>query len=236
MPIFTGESVMIKGVFMDIQIRSCIEGARMARGVTVVIDVFRASNTIIACLGQGAKYVIPVGELQRAYRLKKEKPGHLLIGERNSQTPEGFDFGNSPSLLSSLDLKNKRVIATTSAGTQGIVHATGAEEILVGSFANAGTIVEYIRKRGSKEVTLAAMGFASSEKAEEDEQCALYIKQKLEGKKTDFERMKAEILKSRGADRLRSIGCQEDLDFALKLDLYTMVPYYDRQTERILKI
>jgi len=218
---------------MEVQIKSCIEGARQARGLTVIIDVFRSSNTIISTLAQGADFVIPVGSLEDAYRLKKVHPGHLLIGERKSHPPKGFDFGNSPSKAASKDLKNKQVILTTSAGTQGIVAATGADEILIASFANAGSVLEYIRQKNPSYVTLAPMGFESSEKAEEDEQCALYLKEQLEEQPSNFGAMKEKIVNSKGADRLRSIGREDDLQYALQLDVHHFVPRYNLDNQRI---
>jgi len=220
---------------MEIKIKSCLEGARQAEGLTVIIDVFRASNTIITCLGQGADYVIPVSQLERAYHLKKNNPSYLLAGERNSQAPEGFDFSNSPSHVSTLDLRHKKVILTTSAGTQGIVHATEADEIVIGSFANASALINYINTRQPATVTLAPMGFASSEKAEEDEQYAWYLKERLLGHQPDLEQIRDKIRQSKGADRLARIGRQDDLEFGLKVDLYKMVPRYDRGEERIIK-
>ena len=213
---------------MEIKIKSCLEGARQAEGLTVIIDVFRSSNTIITCLGQGADYVIPVGKLERAYQLKKDHPQYLLAGERNSQAPEGFDFSNSPSHVSQLDLSQKKVILTTSAGTQGIVNARDADEIVIGSFANASAIVDYIQQKQPEIVTLAPMGFASSEKAEEDEQCAFYLKERLLGRQPDLEEITNKIRQSKGAARLTRIGRQDDLEFGLKVDLYKMVPLYDR--------
>lgn len=46
---------------MKIEIKSCLDGAKEAEGIVVIIDVFRASNTIIACIGQGVESIIPVG-------------------------------------------------------------------------------------------------------------------------------------------------------------------------------
>lgn len=220
---------------MEIKIKSCLEGARQAKGLTVIIDVFRSSNTIITCLGQGADYVIPVGKLERAYQLKKDNPGYLLAGERNSQPPEGFDFSNSPSYVSSLDLRHQKVILTTSAGTQGIVNATDADEILIGSFANARAIVDYINKKQPGIITLAPMGFASSEKAEEDEQCAWYLKERLLGHQPDVQDISNKIRHSKGAARLTRIGREDDLEFALQMDRYTMVPRYDKREQHIRK-
>lgn len=218
---------------MEVQIKSCIEGAGQARGLTVIIDVFRSSNTIIASLAQGADFVIPVGKLEEAYRLKKAHPEHLLIGERKSQTPEGFDFGNSPSRAASTDLKNKQVILTTSAGTQGIVAAAEADEILIASFANAGSVLEYIRRKNPPFVTLAPMGFESSEKAYEDEQCAVYLKEQIKGQPSDFEAIKKKILNCKGADRLRSIGREDDLRYALQLDVHHIVPRFNPEKQRL---
>ncbi|MFP4621010.1 MAG: 2-phosphosulfolactate phosphatase [Bacteroidales bacterium] len=215
---------------MEVRIKSCIEGAKESEGVAVIIDVFRASNTIIACLGQGADYVIPVGSLEKAYRLKEENPGYLLAGERNSMPPEGFDFGNTPAYASSLDLRNKKIIFTTSAGTQGIVNARYADQILVGSFANASALVEYLNCQNPETVTLAAMGFESSEKAEEDEQCAFYLKELLSGGTPDMNQINEKIIRSKGAMRLKKIGREDDLRFALKLNKYPLLPIYDSST------
>jgi len=228
-----GAEQFIKEYFMEVRINSCLEGAREARGLTVIIDVFRSSNTILTCLDRGADYIIPVGPLDEAYRLKEANPDHLLVGERKSQTPEGFDLGNSPVEISQLDMRHKKAILTTSAGTQGIVSARLAQEIVVGSFANAQALVAYIGKQNPDVVTLAPMGFASSDKAEEDEQCALYLKQQLLGQETDMEQMRRKILDSKGADRLRRIGREDDMEFGLRLDLYNMIPRYDAQTQRI---
>lgn len=212
---------------MKVEIKSCLDGAREACGISVVIDVFRASNTIIACLGQRAECVIPVGSLDDARGLKGKNASYLLFGERKDLVPDGFDYGNSPAQASGLRLEGKRVIITTSAGTQGIVGASGSDEILVGSFANAGAVVEYINKRNPRRVSLVAIGFESHSACVEDELCAEYIKGALLGKCPDFEGIKKEILRSDGANRLRRLKQDDDLDFCLKLDVYDIVPRFD---------
>ena len=209
---------------MDIQIKSCLEGAKEAKGIAVVIDVFRASNTMIAMLGQGIEYIVPIGDLKHAYMLKNEHPSYLLFGERKGLPPKGFDYGNSPAQASKLDLRGKRAIITTSAGSQGIVNAHNADEILIGSFANAHAIADYIKRKNPKKVSLIAIGFEANEKAEEDEQCALYLKGLLEGQTPEFNAMKKEILESDGANRLRRLNQEDDLEFALKLDTYKIAP------------
>jgi 2-phosphosulfolactate phosphatase len=220
---------------MKVSIKSCLDGAKEAKGIAVVIDVFRASNTIIACMSQNAKYILPVGSLEDAIKLKKQSSDHILFGERKGIIAKECDYGNSPFEASNLHLKNKKIIITTSAGSQGIVNATKADEILIGSFANAQAIINYIQEKNPQQVSLIAIGFESYEKAKEDELCAKYIKDKLSGKKPDFEKIKEKILECDGANRLRSLKQQDDLDFCSKLDIYNVVPKYNKESGRIIK-
>lgn len=220
---------------MQVDIKSCIQWAKEAEGITVVMDVFRASNTIIACMEQGAEYIIPVGALEEAVSLKEQFPDHLLFGERRWLIAEWCTYGNSPFETKDIPLKDKKVILTTSNGSQGIVNAHKAEEILIGSFANADAIVNYIKNIKPKKVSLVAIGFNWDQKATEDELCGQYIKAKLLDQNIDFKLLEAEILKCDGADRLRSLGQNDDLTFCLKLNSYNIVPFYDMDTKRIYK-
>ena len=80
------------------------------------------------------------------------------------------------------------LIHTTSAGTQGIVNASGATEILTGSLVNAAAIARYIKAFDAEEVSLVAMGWEGKEEAPEDVLCARYIKSLLEGTSMDMEK------------------------------------------------
>jgi hypothetical protein len=82
----------------------------------------------------------------------------------------------------------KMLIHTTSAGTQGIVNASGATEILTGSLVNAAAIARYIKASDTEEVSLVAMGWEGKEVAPEDVLCARYIKSFLEGTSMDMEK------------------------------------------------
>ena len=80
------------------------------------------------------------------------------------------------------------LIHTTSAGTQGIVNASGATEILTGSLVNAAAIARYIKASDAEEVSLVAMGWEGKEEAPEDVLCARYIQSLLEGTSMDMEK------------------------------------------------
>jgi len=59
---------------MDIEMLHLVDGARQATGLTVIIDVFRAFSTSCYTVFQGASRIIPVGDLDLAYELKKKNP------------------------------------------------------------------------------------------------------------------------------------------------------------------
>jgi len=172
---------------MNIRTLHMIEGAREARGIAVIIDVFRAFSTEAYLLARGAEKVIPVGEESLARRLKEENPDVILAGERRGKILPGFDMGNSPAQAEALDVVGKTVIHTTSAGTQGIANAIHADEILGGSLVTARAIADYIRTSGATEVSLVAMGLDAVSETEEDTLCADYIRALLEGRELDME-------------------------------------------------
>ena len=186
---------------MNIKILHLLEGAKESKGLAVVIDVFRAFTVQCYLFAGGAKGIIAVSDIDTAYGIRNKNSSFILIGERDERVPEGFDFGNSPTLIENINFNNKTIIHTTSAGTQGLVNAVNAEERITGSFVNADAIVRYIKQKNPAEVSLVCMGYSMKHPTEEDSLCAEYIKQSLEGRKPDFGKMK-EIIKRTSAQRL----------------------------------
>ena len=160
---------------MDIQILQLIDGARQARGLTVVIDVFRAFSVECYAVAAGAREILPVGGVDEALALRTSHPGALLVGERGGRIIPGFDCGNSPSGLAQFDLRGRTVVHTTSAGTQGVANAVHADELVGGALVNARATAEYIRSRDPKLVSLVCMGLAGKEPTDEDTLCAEYL-------------------------------------------------------------
>jgi 2-phosphosulfolactate phosphatase len=70
---------------MNIKILPGLKGAKKAKGIAVIIDVFRASTTILAVLQQGAKNIIPVKSIEQALLFKKQDSSCILVGERNGK-------------------------------------------------------------------------------------------------------------------------------------------------------
>lgn len=171
---------------MEVKILQLLDGAKDARGLTVIIDVFRAFSTACYVYDLGAVKIIPIGEIDQAYRLKEKNSDFVLIGERNEQKPAGFDFGNSPSQLKVEKITGKTIVHTTSSGTQGIANAKKADEIITGSFVNAAAIVKYIQQKQPKTVSLVCMGYACEYPTDEDTLCAEWIKNELEKESPSF--------------------------------------------------
>jgi 2-phosphosulfolactate phosphatase len=212
---------------MEVKILNLIDGAKQARGLVVIIDVFRAFSTACYAFGNGAKKIIPVGDIDIAHRLKKENSHFLLIGERGGQKPEGFDYGNSPTQIENVDFTDKIIIQTTSAGTQGIANATNADEIITGSFVNAQAIINYIKKQNPKEVSLVAMGSAGVHIADEDVLCAEFIKNALENKPNDFPKivkhLRGYISAHKFFDPTIDWAPERDFDLCLSLNKFNFV-------------
>lgn len=224
---------------MKVNILQLLDGARDARGLTVIIDVFRAFSTACYASDCGASRIFPIGDIGLAYEIKKQNPDFVLIGERNEQKPPGFDFGNSPSQLLNGELTGKTIVHTTSSGTQGIANAKNANEIITGSFVNAGAIIKYIQQKNPETVSLVCMGYACEYPTDEDTLCAEYIKEQLESearkkqslneenKPERFEKMVDIIRKGSGArffdpDK-QSWSPQADFELCLDLNRFDFV-------------
>lgn len=190
----------------------------------MVIDVFRASNTIIALLAAGAAEVALLADIERARELKRHWPERPLLGERGGVAPDDFDGGNSPSNARTLVRPGDRPILTTSAGTQAIARLRAADTILFASFANATAVVDSIRRLGCDRVTLLPMGLEARAPAVEDDEAAAWIAGLLEGRNRDFSEVRERLLGCDGANRLRRLGQNDDLAACTELDSQGIVP------------
>ena len=157
---------------MNVEVVDHVAGAARARGIALVIDVFRAFTVAPHAYAAGASRVIPVAAIEDALALRQRLPNALLVGERHARRLPGFDAGNSPTEILALDLAGRPVVHTTHAGTQGLVAATGADEVLTASLVNVSALVRYVRARGPGHVTIVRMGHEARERCAEDDLCA----------------------------------------------------------------
>lgn len=183
-----------------------ISGAKKAEGITVIIDVFRAFSVACYCFEKGIHRLVPVGALEDALSFEDKDRPIVRIGERNGKKLANFDFGNSPTEIKSAELNGKLVVQTTHAGTQGLVNAYNASEVLTGALVNAKATAEYIKQKQPSTVSLVRMGFEASESTDEDDLCADYLESLLLGTAFDETTIKNRLRTSPCAKRFMDPG------------------------------
>lgn len=124
----------------------------------VVIDVLRASTTIVHALAAGARAVVPCAELDEARRVAQElgPAERLLGGERGGLPIAGFDLGNSPGEYTRQRVANRLVIFTTTNGTRALAACRAARQVLVAAPVNAAAVIR--RLSGEPRVHLVCAG------------------------------------------------------------------------------
>ena len=162
-------------------IGSLLEGARQAQGAVAIIDVFRAFTTGAVVLANGASRIVIVGSVDEALALRARGVAQICMGEVHERVPKEFDFGNSPFEVSGVDFTGKTVVQRTSAGTQGIVAARDAERLYAASLVTASATARALAAQPAARISLVAMGKEGSARTDEDELCALHIRNRLLG-------------------------------------------------------
>ena len=226
---------------MNIEIFHLIEGAKQADGLAVIIDVFRAFSMECWLYSLGAKEIRPVGSVEETFAWKQKDPDCILVGERHGRRIDGCDLGNSPSSIDPDLIRGKRIIHTTSAGTQGIVNAVHAVEIITGSFVNAKAIADYIRKKSPDKVSLVCMGKEGLAQAEEDELCAVYLKALLIGEEMHDIDNRLKALRTGGGRHffdpsLREVFPEKDFWMCIDRDRFDFVLQVRRDRDGLISV
>jgi 2-phosphosulfolactate phosphatase len=125
-----------------------LEGARLRESACAVIDVIRATSTIVTALANGASGVQPVAEVGDAFVLKALNSEALLAGERSGQPLPGFDLGNSPEEFTAERVGGRRVILTTTNGTQALAACREARAVITASLLNLDATAARLRELG----------------------------------------------------------------------------------------
>ena len=219
-------------------------GDLAGRGV-VVIDVLRATTTIITALANGAKAVIPAATSEEAVRLASnlEKDGVLLAGERRSVKIEGFALGNSPREMVPAAVAGKTIVLATTNGTPALVAAQGGEPVLVGAPVNFKALVERARALlvEPRDLVIICAGREKQFAIEDAYTAGRVIKAVKKGLRklvlndaaraalalTDELSSWTEALeRSDAAHQLGEVDLEEDVAFAARPDRFGVVPTY----------
>ncbi|MBK6350179.1 MAG: 2-phosphosulfolactate phosphatase [Proteobacteria bacterium] len=154
---------------MQIEVVDHVAGASRARGIALVIDVFRAFAVAPHAVAAGASRVLPVGAIDEALALRDAMPGVVLVGERHARSLPGSTPAIRRRKFSRSAWRGKPVMHTTHAGTQGLVNATGADEVLTASLNNLSALCRYVQIANPQYVTIVRMGHEARERCAEDD-------------------------------------------------------------------
>lgn len=199
-----------------------------AADVAVVLDVLRASSTMIAALAAGYRRVLCAATVEAALELRA--PGRVLAGERGCLPPEGFDLGNSPGALDP-PLGEELVLATTNGAPTVLAAAEGAGRVLIGALVNLEAVAAAV---GPGSVQIVCSGTAGRP-ALEDVYAAGRLSALLEGERTDAALIAegaaaawsdplAALSASEDAAVLRRVGLEADLAWCSRCSVLDVVP------------
>ncbi len=223
---------------MHIQRYSLREGALLARGVTVIIDVFRAFTCEPLMYHYGAEKIILESYIEtcRHYAGKA-----ILIGEKDGRFIEGFDLLNSPSHIMAQGrdyFENRIVVHRTTSGVTGAVAAmNNSDEVLLASYVNARATAQHIMNLNPDKVSIVAMGVATVEKTPEDEFCGDYIESLLAQTPYDHVQALNAILTDESSQQFlrgdKPYYPKEDPSICLQRDLFDFALRVERENDML---
>lgn len=209
---------------MQIEILSALQGIddiQISKFVCVVIDVLRASSTILCLMEHGAEKVKVVKTVDAALALKSK--GYVLVGERDDTVLEGFEFDNSPFMVAQHNWEGKKVVVTTTNGTRALVAVKDAHQVVVAGFRNIDAVAVYVRWY-SQPVAIIPIGDMGAPRLE-DEKCAEMLHARIIGEAFDWNTTKEEILLEKEAKiRRKGESYGRDVEFSLALNTTRIVP------------
>jgi len=218
---------------------------------TVVIDVLRASSTIVTALNNGAKEIIPVAGIESAIKLSGGMfGGHtLLCGERNTKKIDGFALGNSPSEFTREIVSNKTIVLYTTNGTKALVKAKFSENLFIGSFLNLNFLTNHLLNLNNNLEILCAG--SNNHFSLEDALCAGFICDKILTKEKDVQltdsakaaialkkkynqNVNETISESDHGRILIENGFEKDIEYCAQNSVIDIIPFYNNGSIKVL--
>jgi 2-phosphosulfolactate phosphatase len=232
------------------------EPEELRGGIAVILDILRASTTIVHALAHGAACVIPTEEIDEALEVKATLPAGtaLLGGEREGVFIPGFDLDNNPFAYAE-NVRGKTVVFTTTNGTRALQRSLAAERILIGAFVNLNAVVDALLPDGrpihlvcagtkgkiTEEDALCAgaivdgllAGWNQRDEDVTDDQAQLALYRYLQATEADRGLLRA-MRNSYGGRNCRRLGFDDQIERAATIDLFNLVPEYEAANGKIV--
>jgi 2-phosphosulfolactate phosphatase len=230
---------------------SLFEPPEVAGKTVVVVDVLRATTTIIHALAAGATQVIPCLEVEEAKQVARGQRQAVLGGERGGEKIPGFDLGNSPAEYTRESVGGKPVVFTTTNGTRALLKCRAAKRVFIGAFSNYSAVCRELA--GAGEIAVVCAGTDGQVTREDVLFAGAVVDDLLRNGKVDLNdqaeiaadawrtavRMLTDrplgvtLRDSRGGRNLIDIGQESDIDLAAQMDRFDIVPQLDIDSWRI---
>ncbi len=205
--------------------------------IVVVVDILRATTSMVSALANGAKSVIPVSSLDEARQLKKQ--GFPIAAERDGSILDFADFGNSAFDFQNGEVKGRKLVFSTTNGTVAIEIAKKSGTAVIGAFSNISALAGWINHQ-QKPVIILCSGWKNSFCLEDTIFAGALIEKLTEDGNftilTDASHAALDlwnlakkdiagyIEKASHRERLRQLGVDDVLGFSLTPDTTLVVP------------
>ncbi|MEC7565789.1 MAG: 2-phosphosulfolactate phosphatase [Planctomycetota bacterium] len=214
----------------------------------VVLDVLRATTTIVTALSNGARSITPCLTIEQAQRLAQDR-NVLLGGERHCLKPPEFHLGNSPAEYSAEVVRDREIAFTTTNGTKAMYACSEAKRIVIAAFTNLSAVRSAVAEEGilnlvcsgtADEITLEDTLLAGALAESRDptglnDQAALAIhawkRVTTGGSTTDH--LIEHLTQSQGGKNLQQVAKHDDIRFAAQMDQTSVVPIFNSSTHTI---
>lgn len=227
-----------------------LEPGELTGATAVVVDVVRATTTLITALAEGAGPIFPAASAEEAIRLLQSlgREDTLLCGERKGLKPEGYDLGNSPGEFTRSVVGGKRLIMNTTNGTRAFRAVEDAERAFAAAFVNLGAVAEAITE--AERVVVLCAG-RHDRFALEDAACAGALLLRLQDAGVELEpgdgaRAALALAEARPLDEeflastqagqaLQKLEMTGDLGLCARMDSLPVVPIFKDRTVTLLE-
>ncbi len=139
----------------------------LSQTVCVVLDILRATTTMMTALANGAARILPVADIDEALDLRRRHPDVLLAGERNGLRIRAgqsggvdFDLGNSPREFGPEQVRGRTIVMTTTNGTRALKACAAAAQVLIGSLAGLRALAGWLESKQPQNLIIVCSGTA----------------------------------------------------------------------------
>lgn len=207
--------------------------------VVVIVDVLRASSTMITALANGIKHIRPYSSVEACKEMRRN--GYLIAGERGGDLIKDFDLGNSPLKFLQEKFIGEKLAMTTTNGTLAIKLSKGASKIVIGGMINLEAVANFLNNQ-DKDVIVFCAGWKGKVNLEDSlfagALVELLLSETFEAEcdapivaRAIYREAKNDIIgylkNSSHVNRLAKLGIIKDIEFCLTPNQFDIVPELD---------